>query len=318
MATNPIQRRSRQSFLLGFLIALVVMAVVVVILFTKINSLNEDLEKTKKQIPKESTIYVLNDDVKSGDEITSDMFDPVTIKTDTSFEGYYITPYDFDDEATYISKGEIAYGSMVVYDMIVKSEDIKRNDERFIEYNMIVLPTQLKNGDYIDIRLMMPNGKDYIVLAKKHVEQSTAKSIWLDMNEEELLTMNSVIVDAYITPGTKLYATIYTDPGMQEPATITYPVSDDILEIMNSNPNIVDEARKELRERWNADIDQNGSGDLRDNRTDINGYTSEMTTTEKTEKVTDKVNEEVGKISENRDEFVSELEGTGLVGIDAY
>ena len=30
MATNPIQRRSRQSFLIGFLIALVAAAVVVV------------------------------------------------------------------------------------------------------------------------------------------------------------------------------------------------------------------------------------------------------------------------------------------------
>ena len=35
---------------------------------------------------------------------------------------------------------------------------------------MVVLPTDLTTGDYIDVRAMFPNGQDYIVVAKKEVE----------------------------------------------------------------------------------------------------------------------------------------------------
>ena len=47
MASNPIKRRARQSFFLGFLIALVIMAVVVMLLFGKINSLTSENKKLK-------------------------------------------------------------------------------------------------------------------------------------------------------------------------------------------------------------------------------------------------------------------------------
>lgn len=317
MATNPIQRRSRQSFLIGFLIALVAAAVVVVLLFTKISSLNEELETTKKSIPKTTSIFVINEDVESGDVVTADMFDEVKIKSDTQFIGY-ISPYDFEEEYTYISKGSIPYGSMVVSDMIVKSDDIRRNDERYIEYNMIVLPTQLVNGSYIDIRLMMPTGEDYIVLSKKYIKQTTETSIWLDMTEEELLTMNSVIVDSYITKGTKLYATMYTDPGMQEAAIPTYAVRDDILALIEKDPNIVDEAKDALYDRWSYDRDRDGQSDLREDRNNINSYTSTMTPSEKIDQVYNNMSTEVDGIKSSRSEFVSELEGTGLVGSVDY
>ena len=45
MATNPMQRRARNSFLIGFLLALIIMAVVVVGLVYKIQGLNGDIDK---------------------------------------------------------------------------------------------------------------------------------------------------------------------------------------------------------------------------------------------------------------------------------
>ena len=65
---------------------------------------------------------------------------------------------------------------------------------------MLVLPYQLATGDYIDIRLRMPNGNDYIVVSKKMVEipqiagVDSTDSIWIKMTEEETLLLSNAIV----------------------------------------------------------------------------------------------------------------------------
>ena len=105
--------------------------------------------------------------------------------------------------------------------------------------------------------------EDTLCLKIKYVEQTTATSVWIKVTEEEILTMNSAIVDSYTIQGSKIHATIYTNPGTQEAATPTYPVNDNILNLMNSNSNIIDEAKKELtfvrrpeRNELNADINE--------------------------------------------------------------
>ena len=71
MAVNPMQRKTRISFLIGVLITLLVTGVVIVLLFLKVNSLQKDIDAEQA---KKRKIYVLNQDVKSGQAITEDMF----------------------------------------------------------------------------------------------------------------------------------------------------------------------------------------------------------------------------------------------------
>ena len=52
-------------------------------------------------------------------------------------------------------------GTVLSKEMIYEDEAEQGNDVRKQEYNMFVLPTDLQNGDYIDIRLMLPSGTDY-------------------------------------------------------------------------------------------------------------------------------------------------------------
>ena len=47
MAVNPMQRRARNSFLIGFLVALIIMALVVVFLLTRIKALNDAIKYVK-------------------------------------------------------------------------------------------------------------------------------------------------------------------------------------------------------------------------------------------------------------------------------
>ena len=321
MATNPIQRRARQSFLVGFLIALIIMAIFVAILFVKISSLNEDLEATKKDIPVDTMVYVAMEDIKAGDKVTPEHFVPKKVKTDADLS-IYLNPdvfFEYDEDGNmfeYYAKVDIPFDSMVLTSAVVKSGSEIRNDERIVEYNMIVLPTQLKNGDYVDIRYMLPTSEDYIVLSKKYVEQTTATSIWIKVTEEELLSMNSAIVDAYTIKGSKIHATIYTDPGMQEAAIPTYAVNDNILNLMNSDSNIINEAKTELVKRWNVDSNPNdGVSDYRYGRNNINSYTSNMSDETFAGQVETNMSEEISNISSSRSEYVSNLEGTGLVGI---
>ena len=69
MALNPMQRRARNAFLTGMLITLVIMALVVILLFYKINALNEDKEKL---LALQKSVYVASKTIRSGDNITEE------------------------------------------------------------------------------------------------------------------------------------------------------------------------------------------------------------------------------------------------------
>ena len=118
---------------------------------------------------------------------------------------------------------------------------------------MVVLPTQLEEGQHVDIRLRLPSGEDYIVISKKHIEQANGDTIWIKVSEEEILTMSNAIVEAYIMEGSLLYATTYTDAGMQDSSTPTYIVSQSVLNLMYADPNIAREAWDGLRARYTED-----------------------------------------------------------------
>ena len=263
MAINPMQRRARNSFFIGFLVALIIMACVVLFLLYQIKSINEAkeaLEALQKQV------YVAADDLESGQELSFyDDFKTEIVQTtmDTSliisqddFEfkdeetGEVIEKYNEDGVQIYknlVMKVNVPAGSIVTRDMVVESGNETTDTQRIQEYNMIVLPSQLKNGDYVDIRLSLPTGQDYIVLAKKKVLGTTQTGLWLKLDETEILMMNNAIVESYIIPGSKLYATQYPEAGVQEAAVPTYNVSGAVLDLINSDPNISETARQEWR-----------------------------------------------------------------------
>jgi hypothetical protein len=314
MASNPIQRRARQSFLVGFLIALVIMACIVAVLFMRINTLSEEKEALANQVALTTEVYVLVDDVKSGDPITSDSFISTTIIDSDIDSSNYFDPYSFEvneetgEEYAYYSKVDLVAGSLVPTNVVYKDGEGTSNDERIVEYNMIVLPSLLKNGDYIDIRLRLANGQDLIVLPKLRIEACTETAIWVKVGEYEINAMNSAIIDSYLAVGSKLYATKLTEPGMQEALTATYPINNDILQEMNSNPNILDEAKQALVNRW--------SDYTTAERQTIEGYIEEETTEDRASSVESGTQTEVSDIASQRSDYVSSVEGTGIIGTD--
>ena len=80
---------------------------------------------------------------------------------------------------------------MLTSDLTYEDEEL-RNDLRSVEYNVITINSQLQTGDYIDIRLRTPDGRNLIVASHKEVTIpqlagiDSTNCIWLDLTEEEI------------------------------------------------------------------------------------------------------------------------------------
>ena len=117
---------------------------------------------------------------------------------------------------------------------------------------MLQLPIQLETAEYVDIRLLMSSGQDYIVVSHKEVKDVTDSTIWLQLTEEETLLMSNAIVESYISPASNLYVAKYVEPGLQSAATVTYIPSSQVINLIQQNPNIINQAKVNLIERYNS------------------------------------------------------------------
>ena len=269
MATNPMQRKARNSFLLGMLLMFLIAAIVIAFLVMQL--MNE--RKKQEQIAKAKTnVYVITQDIKEGgtvplESIQKMAVDKSLVPSDAvGEEEDLIKLLDLEvneigelkekkDNKNLTAKIDLKANTVITKQMFSRN-DIK--DVRKQEYNMVILPTDLETGDFVDIRLMMPSGQDYIVISKKEVTipdaggTLLADTIWMNMREDEILTMSSAIVEAYMVNGAKLYATKYVDPAVQEKSTPNYLPNAEVDRMFTNNPNILEEASEELNKRYST------------------------------------------------------------------
>lgn len=325
MATNPMQRKARNSFLLGMLVMLLISGIIIALLFMQLMNKNR---KEQEELKASVKAYVLKQDVNSGQVITTDMLELQTVNKNlvpsnatsniSLIENYSLqdkegndiyTKYDRNNEAKlfikkdgteyevkqeeetdnyYITKNNdkeylelnsvplvakvtMKKNTLITTELLNKTDSVVQDDIRKQEYNMLILPMDLETGDYIDIRIMLPSGQDYIVVSKKEVEipningVDSEDTIWVNLSEDEILHMSCAIINAYQVRGSKLYVTKYTEAGMQNAATPTYPINNSTSTLLQSDPNILDRAMNEIRARYN---NQNAS-ELRNNINDV-------------------------------------------------
>lgn len=298
--TNPMQRKAKNSFLLGVLLTMLVMGVIVGLLFLKIMN----MQKTENErLANQKQVYVLSQDVKSGDKVDSANLTTITVDN-AAVPSNAITPGSLTEYT--VAKIDLKKGTTITAGMITESSEETTADLRMQEYNMIKLSTQLATNDYIDIRLRMPSGLDYIVVSKKSVEipviggEESANTIWVKLSEAETLAMSNAIVEAYTMNGAILYTTTYTEPGMQDAATPTYVPSANVQNLMNQNPNILQEAKNALFTRYNS------TSSIRTNN--INGELSQYQE-EAQGNISNGVSSEVTSAQEQRKSYLDALAG---------
>ena len=156
-----------------------------------------------------------------------------------------------------LARVDMNKNTVITPQLVVQSNEIVTDDTREEEYNMIVLPLDLMTNDYIDIRLMTPQGQNFIIVSKAQVTipqnndgTYVADTLKVDLREDEILAMSSAIVEAYGLPGAKIYVTKYVDPAMQVAALPTYTPNAAVTAQIQSNPNIVEIAKQELATRY--------------------------------------------------------------------
>lgn len=331
MATNPMQKKTRTAFILGMLLMLVIAAAIVALLYMKIQNQQKELSEYKTLT---RNVYVLNQDVKSGQVLTSGMFSlkpvsstviPAGATTDivTTLSSYSLTTKDgraiyynqgtvgnTEDPSYYyvlvgnekrpiyqsgtngdvlattlstsdkaffyaasnnqqrteieistnavVAKVDLNTNTVLTGSMISRSEELTTDDLRKEEYNVISLPVDLAPGEYVDIRLRMPTGEDYIVVSKKRVTipvvngQYLPDTIQMNLTEEEIVILSGAIVENFRIDGSELRATRYTEAGLQNAATMTYYPNTEVQRLISNDPNIVRKAINGIIEKRQA------------------------------------------------------------------
>lgn len=311
MAVNPMQRKARNSFLLGMLVMLLIAGAIIAFLVMQLMNFNKKEQEEKRA---STRVYVLNQDVSSGQVITNNMYSTMTInknvvpsnatgnldiinnyslqdkegnevrteiknnnsvmyikrenkdyelKQEEETGNYYITKnndkeYIELNSVPLVAKVSMKKNTIITTDLIAKSDTAITDDLRKEEYNMLALPMDLESGDYVDVRLLLPSGQNFIVVAKKEVTipqiagVDSQDTINLNLGEDEILSLSSAIVDAYRLDGAKLYVTKYAEAGIQNAATPTYIANAETVALIQKDPNIVQKAKSELVSRYNA------------------------------------------------------------------
>lgn len=297
MAKNPMQRKARNSFILGMFITLIITGSIIGLLVFKLININKE-NKEKEQGLKNA--YVLVTDIKSGDSIKLENLKKVDIETNI-IPSNAITLSQIEENT--IAKIDLKTGTILSSDMITNSDDKTTNDTRVQEYNMILLPSQINTNEYVDIRLRLPSGLDYIVVSKKKIEipqvlgVASESTFSVKLNESETQTMSSAIVESYIMEGSILYVAKYIEPGIQGSSVPTYVPSTAVQEAIRQNSNITVEARNALVTRFNESITTRNS---------INSVLNTYNDKSK-ENVEKSVEEEVNKAMQERKKYLDAL-----------
>ena len=118
------------------------------------------------------------------------------------------------------------------------------------EYNRVLqfesLPLDLAKGDFVDVRIMIPNGEEYIVFSHKEVMEiyTSVNSIVLGFTEDDEQIWNSVLAELGVYGNLlTVRVTKYLNPGLHTDKIAYWPVSSATVDALQHNPNIYDITR---------------------------------------------------------------------------
>lgn len=249
---------------IGLIVVLVICVVLNVFQFVFWKNLNDttaeqytseisNLEATIAGYGSDVTIYTVKSAVKAGDEITADNVEEMKTYSSLLTE-QYIT--DIDSILGSYYKVALNPGTPILHNCVMEEEldDTQRERDVVLDH----LTVGLEPGDYIDIRITMPYGDDYVVLTHKRVWEINDQSIKLHLNELEWNTYQGALIDYFLNAeyGCTIYGDKYVEPGLQEDAVPFYAVPSNIAALMQRNPNIVNKEDAASLVEWRASLEE--------------------------------------------------------------
>lgn len=209
-----------------------------------------------------TNLYVLTQDVTAGEELTADMFQALRVQSSENLSAAQ-SPAKEDLLGKRL-KISLAKGAALSTDILYEGAEIA-DDERRVELRELELPQNLRENEFVDIRIVFPDGEDYLVIGHKRVyhmirdDEGGVSALQMRFLEEELLRYQAACVDMKTYQDTRLYAVRYTGE-FQPAAQVYYPVNRAVFRLLQWNPNIVDlfvvEEEQERRAQLESSLEQ--------------------------------------------------------------
>lgn len=251
-------KRKKRNRMLIMIVVIVLLALIICSFFeySKIQDLKAANTMYQTELSNnQQTVYVATDLINAGDIVT-DTGENANVEKQTVYTGLESYNYITESEMNTRAKVDIAAGVPVMYNMV--TDVVVDNDTRDYEISVANFTTDQKENDVVDIRVIFPNGEDYVILSKKQITNLNLENCVFtsQLNEEEILRFASAIVDAYMTTGARIYTTRYVEENIQETSTPNYPVRETTIALINSDPNVVTKATETLNLEARLSLEQ--------------------------------------------------------------
>lgn len=216
----------------------------------------QNLEASLTDIGPLTTGFVVNRDVRAGEEITEDNIDDIVTEVSVPSKlNLGLTSDDMNGSNTKIVENRsdllnmyfkigLSEGTVVTVEDIVETKI--DNTWRYFDLVIDESPVGITAGDYIDVRISFPFGEDFIAMSHKKVEEINSGVIKIIVDEHDIMSYNSMLLDKALYGGVKIYAIKYVDGGAQAEAENFYPIQSNISEITVLDPNILDSVKQEM------------------------------------------------------------------------
>lgn len=244
-------RKSRKKLILKLVGATAVLALILLgvnkIYSSRLDELKENLTRMTGRLNdyeiSTKTVVCAATDIRAGDRLSSANLKTVELPEQAIPEDVCLSV----SGAEGIARISLTAGTYITKKML--ADRLPEADVRELEFAGVHFYNGIQPGDNLDIRIIYPDGTDYVVLSKKTVFgiDEEKETLLLHVGEEELLLMDSAMVDVYLYEGAGLYATGYIESELQMASQVNYVPSAQASELILNNPNIKVVASEYLR-----------------------------------------------------------------------
>lgn len=273
-------------------VAMVIMAIVGM---QSVNSYKQTLQQQEASIADMSSFidndigplidcYVVNTSVRVGDTVTEEMLTPISIPESIAYADKEVEVETVNEDGDKVMTTEnqkvlnvvtstndavgLKFRVALDANSILSPDDLidnpLDNTTRMYEATFDDFPTDIQVGDYVDIRIRFTYGEDFISIPHKRIEGMILENgiFQFYFTEHEINVYDSMLLDKAMYDSVTIYLLKYVDPSSQTAAEGFYPINNNIAEIMNANPGLLDLVeekmmleRKELSSMMGGDTD---------------------------------------------------------------
>ena len=193
-------------------------------------------------------IWTINKAVKVGDQVQESDLTRETVPVTAVPEGAV------HDTSEVIGKYyKLSFGAGVPLTKDLFMDDELKGPVYIRDVFLDSVPVGIMPNDYIDIRVVLPGGEEFVAFSHRRIESLYQKAIKMKMTESDLWLWTSILVDRslYKGYGLKIYATKYEDPGLPNEAKPYYPLRKEVIDIASISKNL---SKKDIDKIYNKDL----------------------------------------------------------------